>query len=75
MLAELADLIAKGELEVPITGVFALDDVRDAYRQLELCHTRGKFGLRPLSDAGVTGLLEWFDRLPLTKFPCAGVGS
>ena len=47
MLAESADLIAKGELEVPITGVFALDDVRDAYRQLELRHTRGKLGLRP----------------------------
>jgi NADPH:quinone reductase-like Zn-dependent oxidoreductase len=36
-----------GELEVPITGVFALDDVRDAFRQLELRHTRGKLVLRP----------------------------
>jgi NADPH:quinone reductase-like Zn-dependent oxidoreductase len=40
VLAELADLIARGELEVPIAGVFALDDVRDAFRQLELRHTR-----------------------------------
>jgi hypothetical protein len=32
---------------VPIAGVFALDDVREAYRQLELRHTRGKFVLRP----------------------------
>jgi hypothetical protein len=31
VLAELADLVARGEVEVPIAGVFALDDVRDAY--------------------------------------------
>jgi NADPH:quinone reductase-like Zn-dependent oxidoreductase len=47
VLAELAGLIARGELEVPIAGVFALDDVREAYRQLELRHTRGKLVLRP----------------------------
>src|SRR6202042_212845 len=35
-LAELADLIARGELEVPIAGVFALDNVREAFRELEL---------------------------------------
>jgi NADPH:quinone reductase-like Zn-dependent oxidoreductase len=47
VLAELADLIARGELEVPIAGVFPLDDVRDAFRQVELRHTRGKLVLRP----------------------------
>ena len=47
VVAELADLVARGELEVPIAGVFALDDVRDAYRELEKRHTRGKFVLRP----------------------------
>jgi NADPH:quinone reductase-like Zn-dependent oxidoreductase len=47
VVAELADLVARGELEVPIAGVFALDDVRDAYRQLELRRTRGKMVLRP----------------------------
>jgi NADPH:quinone reductase-like Zn-dependent oxidoreductase len=47
VLAELADLLARGELEVPIAGVFALDDVRDAFRQVELRHTRGKLVLRP----------------------------
>ncbi len=47
VVAELADLVARGELEVPIAGVFALDDVREAYRQLELRHTRGKLVLRP----------------------------
>src|SRR6202041_2873643 len=45
VLAELADLIARGELEVPISGVFALDDVREAYRQLELRHIRSKLVL------------------------------
>jgi NADPH:quinone reductase-like Zn-dependent oxidoreductase len=47
VLGELADLTARGELEVPIAGVFALDDVRDAFRQVELRHTRGKLVLRP----------------------------
>ena len=47
VLAELADLIAQGDLEVPIAGVFALDDVREAFRQVELRHTRGKIVLRP----------------------------
>ena len=47
VLAELVDLIARGELEVPIAGVFPLDDVREAYRQLELRHIRGKLVLRP----------------------------
>ncbi|HMH59798.1 MAG TPA: zinc-binding dehydrogenase, partial [Bradyrhizobium sp.] len=47
VVAELADLVARGELEVPIAGVYALDDVRDAYRQLELRHTHGKLVLRP----------------------------
>jgi NADPH:quinone reductase-like Zn-dependent oxidoreductase len=47
VLAELADFVARGELEVPIAGVFALDDVRDAYRELEKRHTRGKLVLRP----------------------------
>jgi NADPH:quinone reductase-like Zn-dependent oxidoreductase len=47
VVAELTDLVACGELEVPIAGVFALDDVRDAYRELEKRHTRGKLVLRP----------------------------
>jgi NADPH:quinone reductase-like Zn-dependent oxidoreductase len=47
VVAELADLVARDELEVPIAGIFSLDDVRDAYRQLESRHTRGKIVLRP----------------------------
>jgi NADPH:quinone reductase-like Zn-dependent oxidoreductase len=47
VLAELADLVARGELEVPIAAVFPLDEVRNAFRQVELRHTRGKVVLRP----------------------------
>lgn len=47
VVAELADLVASGELEVPIAGVFALDDVRAAFTELEQRHTRGKLVLRP----------------------------
>jgi NADPH:quinone reductase-like Zn-dependent oxidoreductase len=47
VVAQLADLVARGELEVPIAAVFPLDDVRNAFRQVELRHTRGKVVLRP----------------------------
>jgi NADPH:quinone reductase-like Zn-dependent oxidoreductase len=47
VLAELAHLIDAGELEVPIAAVFPLDQVRDAYRELEQRHTRGKIVLVP----------------------------
>ncbi|HEY4827269.1 MAG TPA: NADP-dependent oxidoreductase [Solirubrobacteraceae bacterium] len=47
VLAELADQIAHGSLEVPIARVYALDEVRDAYRELERHHTRGKIVLAP----------------------------
>lgn len=42
VLGELASQIARGDLDVPIAGVFGLDDVRDAYRVLEQRHSRGK---------------------------------
>ncbi|MET0704864.1 MAG: NADP-dependent oxidoreductase [Mycobacterium sp.] len=45
VLAELAELIAAGELEVPIAQVFPLAQVRDAYRTLADRHTRGKLVL------------------------------
>jgi NADPH:quinone reductase-like Zn-dependent oxidoreductase len=47
VLAELAALIADGKLDVPVAKTFALDDVREAYRELEERHTRGKLVLRP----------------------------
>jgi NADPH:quinone reductase-like Zn-dependent oxidoreductase len=46
-LAELAALIAAGELEVPIAATFPLSQVQDAYQQLEQGHTRGKIVLIP----------------------------
>ena len=45
VLAELAGLIAAGELEVPIAATFPLDDVQDAYRRLEQGHLLGKIVL------------------------------
>lgn len=47
VLADLAALIADGDLEIPIAGVYPLDAVRDAYRELERRHTRGKIVLQP----------------------------
>jgi len=47
VLAELADLVSKGELEVPIAHVYPLDQVQDAYRELEQRHTQGKIVLVP----------------------------
>jgi NADPH:quinone reductase-like Zn-dependent oxidoreductase len=47
MLAELAALVAAGELEVPIAATFPLADVRAAFKLLEQGHTRGKIVLLP----------------------------
>lgn len=47
VLAELAELISQGELEIPIAHVYALDDVRKAYEELEQGHTHGKIVLVP----------------------------
>jgi NADPH:quinone reductase-like Zn-dependent oxidoreductase len=47
VLAELAGLIAAGELEVPIAEVIPLVEVQRAYRTLEQRHTRGKIVLLP----------------------------
>ena len=45
VLAELAGLIAGGELEVPIAETFPLDRVQDAYRRLAEGHILGKIVL------------------------------
>src|SRR5580658_8330356 len=47
VLAELAGLIAAGELEVPIAATFPLDQDQDAYRQLATGHILGKIVLLP----------------------------
>jgi NADPH:quinone reductase-like Zn-dependent oxidoreductase len=46
-LGMLATLVAKGELEVPIAHVYPLDQVADAYRELQRGHVRGKIVLVP----------------------------
>ncbi|MBW8487692.1 NADP-dependent oxidoreductase [Actinomadura parmotrematis] len=47
VIAELAALIAAGELEVPVAATYPLERVRDAYTELERRHTRGKIVLLP----------------------------
>jgi NADPH:quinone reductase-like Zn-dependent oxidoreductase len=47
VLAELADLIQAGELDVPIAATYPLAEVREAYTELARGHTRGKIVLRP----------------------------
>jgi NADPH:quinone reductase-like Zn-dependent oxidoreductase len=47
VLAQLAELLAAGRLEIPIAKAYPLAEVRDAYRELEQRHTRGKIVLEP----------------------------
>jgi NADPH:quinone reductase-like Zn-dependent oxidoreductase len=47
VLAELAKLIDEGRLDVPIARAYPLDQVREAFRELEQGHTRGKIVLEP----------------------------
>jgi NADPH:quinone reductase-like Zn-dependent oxidoreductase len=47
VLAELAELIAAGELEIPVAAVFPLSQVREAYARLAEGHLRGKIVLVP----------------------------
>jgi NADPH:quinone reductase-like Zn-dependent oxidoreductase len=47
VLAELAGLIAAGDLELPIAATFPLDRVQDAYRRLAEGHILGKIVLLP----------------------------
>jgi NADPH:quinone reductase-like Zn-dependent oxidoreductase len=47
VLAELAGLIDKGQLEIPIAAVYPLSEVREAYQELDQRHTLGKIVLTP----------------------------
>lgn len=47
VMAELAGMVSAGTLEIPIARVYPLAEVRDAYRELEQRHTRGKIVLEP----------------------------
>jgi NADPH:quinone reductase-like Zn-dependent oxidoreductase len=46
-LAELAQLVAAGELEVPIAATYPLEEVSEAYARLATGHVRGKIVLLP----------------------------
>lgn len=45
VLSELAQLVDEGRLDVPIARVYPLDEVREAYREVERRHTLGKIVL------------------------------
>jgi NADPH:quinone reductase-like Zn-dependent oxidoreductase len=47
VLGELARLAARGESESPIARTYPLEQVREAFRELERGHTHGKIVLRP----------------------------
>jgi NADPH:quinone reductase-like Zn-dependent oxidoreductase len=47
VLSELTELLAAGKLDIPIAKTFPLSEVREAYRELEQRHTRGKIVLIP----------------------------
>src|SRR5271167_5119039 len=47
LLAEIVGLVADGSLEIPIARTFPLEQVHDAYRELERRHSHGKIVLLP----------------------------
>jgi NADPH:quinone reductase-like Zn-dependent oxidoreductase len=47
VLKELAELLAAGELELPVAATYPLSEVRAAFAELEQGHTRGKIVLIP----------------------------
>ena len=46
-LAEMADLVAEGRIDLPIAATYPLDRVREAFAELEEGHTHGKIVLFP----------------------------
>jgi NADPH2:quinone reductase len=47
VLCEMADLVASGAIVMPIAATYPLDQVAEAFEQLERRHTRGKIALIP----------------------------
>jgi NADPH:quinone reductase len=47
ILGEMAELVAAGKIEVPIAATYPLEEVREAFEQLEDRHTLGKIVLIP----------------------------
>jgi NADPH2:quinone reductase len=47
VLSQMAELVASGQIEIPIAATYPLDRVRDAFVELEKRHTHGKIVLVP----------------------------
>jgi NADPH:quinone reductase-like Zn-dependent oxidoreductase len=47
VLSEIAELVASGELEIPIAATYPLEEVRAAFAEIEARHTHGKIVLIP----------------------------
>jgi len=47
ILLEMAELVTAGKIEIPIAAEYPLDEVREAFEQLEDRHTLGKIVLAP----------------------------
>jgi len=47
VLAEMVALVASGQIEIPIAATYPLEQVRDAFAELEARHTHGKIVLIP----------------------------
>jgi NADPH:quinone reductase-like Zn-dependent oxidoreductase len=47
VLSEMAELVASGQIEIPIAATYPLEKVRDAFAELEQRHTNGKIVLIP----------------------------
>ncbi len=47
ILSGVAELVAAGDIEIPIAATYPLEKVQDAYAELEKRHTRGKIVLVP----------------------------
>jgi NADPH:quinone reductase len=47
ILGEMAELVATGKIDLPIAATYPLDEVREAFEQLEDRHTLGKIVLIP----------------------------
>jgi NADPH:quinone reductase len=47
VLSEMAELVASGQIEIPIAATYPLEQVREAFAELEHRHTHGKIVLIP----------------------------
>jgi NADPH:quinone reductase len=47
VLAEMTELVASGQIEIPIAATYPLDEVQQAFTRLAKRHTRGKIVLIP----------------------------